>query len=210
LTKAPDVTKVGGSYYLLYSVSTWGSQDSEIGYATSQDLENWTDHGTTGIHSNANKQPFNAIHGSLVHTSDGSKHYMAFGSFWQDIYLADMQSIPTTQFGSEKQIAYQPSGEHGIEAPFIYEHQGTWYMFFSAGKCCYFDVNRPPKGQEYKMMACRSRSAIGPYEDLNGKDCNKGGGTIILASHDWVYGPGSQGVYNDPREGPVIYYSYSK
>jgi arabinan endo-1,5-alpha-L-arabinosidase len=181
-----------------------------MGFATSRDLENWTDQGTVGINSAPNQAPYNAIHGSIVHTSDGNKHYLAFGSFWQDIYLADMEAIPTKQFRKEKQIAYQPAGEHGIEAPFIYEHQGTWYLFFSAGKCCYYDKNRPGNGQEYQIKACRSRSPTGPFEDLYGKDCNQGGGTTILSSHDWVYGPGSQGVLNDPIEGPVIYYSYSK
>jgi arabinan endo-1,5-alpha-L-arabinosidase len=135
---------------------------------------------------------------------------MVFGSFWQNLFLADMDSIPTKNSGREKQIAYQPAGEHAIEAGFIYEHKGTWYLFFSAGKCCYLDNNRPAKGKEYQIMACRSRSPTGPYEDLYGKDCSQGGGTTILPSHDWVFAPGGQGVFDDKIEGTVIYYSYGK
>lgn len=46
-TWAPDVHKVGDTFYLYYSVSTFGSQDSAIGLATSKTLEagSWTDHG---------------------------------------------------------------------------------------------------------------------------------------------------------------------
>ena len=49
--QAPDVTLVGNTYILYYSVSTSGSQDSAIGYATSStmDVNTWTDHGSVGI-----------------------------------------------------------------------------------------------------------------------------------------------------------------
>ena len=36
---APDVTKAGDTYYLYYSVSTFGSQESAIGVATSTTME---------------------------------------------------------------------------------------------------------------------------------------------------------------------------
>src|SRR6266498_2945156 len=46
-TWAPDVHKVGDTFYCYYSVSTFGSQTSAIGLATSKTLEagSWTDHG---------------------------------------------------------------------------------------------------------------------------------------------------------------------
>ncbi|KAF2430397.1 endo-alpha-1,5-arabinanase precursor [Tothia fuscella] len=202
---APDVTKVGDTYYLLYSVSSFGTQDSEIGYATSSNLESWTDHGSTGVGSSKGK-PYNAIDGQLV--SRGNEHYMAWGSFWQDLFIAPMSNPPTKKAGGDKQIAYQPGGEHAVEAPYIFEHEGFWYLFYSAGKCCALDKQRPARGAEYKIMACRSKSVTGPYADQGGKDCKQGGGHTVLPSHDWVYAPGGQGVYKDPKEGPVVYYHY--
>jgi arabinan endo-1,5-alpha-L-arabinosidase len=61
--------------------------------------------------------------------------------------------------------------------------------------------------------------------DANGVACTEGGGTVVLESHDNVYGPGGQyvasisllriistnrhrGVYTDPNLGPVLYYHY--
>lgn len=43
------VILVGSTYYLYYSVSTFGSQSSAIGYATSDTMEygSWVDHGST-------------------------------------------------------------------------------------------------------------------------------------------------------------------
>ena len=52
-------------------------------------------------------------------------------------------------------------------------------------------------------MVCRSTSAVGPFVDKAGTSCRSGGGTKVLESHDWVYGPGGQGVYQDPTYGPV-------
>lgn len=76
------VILVGSTYYMYYAVSTFGSQVSTIGYATSTTMEvgSWTDHGSTGISSSSGKA-YNAIDPSLVQAADGS-YYMSFGSFW--------------------------------------------------------------------------------------------------------------------------------
>jgi hypothetical protein len=85
LTQAPDVQLVGSTYVLYYAVSTFGSQASAIGYATSSTMEagSWTDHGSTGIASSSGKA-YNAIDPNLIKV--GSSYYMNFGSFWGDIY----------------------------------------------------------------------------------------------------------------------------
>ena len=87
---APDVTKVGDIYYLYYSVSTFGSQESAIGVATSTTMEvgTWTDCGSTGVMSHAGSA-YNAIDGNVVLAGDGS-YYMSFGSFWRDIYNVNL------------------------------------------------------------------------------------------------------------------------
>jgi arabinan endo-1,5-alpha-L-arabinosidase len=60
--QAPDVHKVGSLYYMYYAVSSFGSQDSAIGLATSATMElgSWTDLGATGVSSTSAK-PYNAI-----------------------------------------------------------------------------------------------------------------------------------------------------
>lgn len=57
-------------------------------------------------------------------------------------------------------------------------------------------------------MVCRSTSATGGFVDKTGTSCTSGGGTIVLASHGTVYGPGGQGVYDDISLGWVLYYHY--
>ncbi|KAF2728650.1 putative arabinan endo-1,5-alpha-L-arabinosidase A [Polyplosphaeria fusca] len=206
---APDVSKVGNTYYLYYSVSTFGSQDSAIGVATSTSMDpgSWTDGGSTGIQSSAGKA-YNAIDGNLVF--DGTRYVMSFGSFWHGLYSVGMGNPPVRvgEGGASANVGYVPSGEHAQEAAFVYGEGGWWYLFFSVGKCCGYDSGRPAKGAEYRIMVCRSREVGAGYVDQKGTACTAGGGTTVLESHDWVYGPGGQGVFSDPSLGPVLYYHY--
>lgn len=193
---------------MLYSVSAFGSQDSAIGYATSSNLESWTDRGSTGI-SSRKGAPYNAIDGNLI--KDRGKWFMVYGSFWQNLFVSPMSVGDgiIRKAGGDTQIAFQPSGAHEMEAPALFENDGTWWLFYSAGKCCGLDRNRPRPGQEYRIMACVSSGGpTGPFQDRNGRSCKNGGGTVVLPSHGWVYAPGGQGVFHDPILGPVLHYHY--
>jgi arabinan endo-1,5-alpha-L-arabinosidase len=97
-----------------------------------------------------------------------------------------------------------------MEGATIFKYGSYYYLFFSKGSCCNYDKKRPAAGAEYKIMACRSKSATGGFVDKNGVSCTKSGGTTVLASHGYVYGPGGQGVMQDPKYGPVLYYHYGK
>ncbi|TGJ82366.1 hypothetical protein E0Z10_g6420 [Xylaria hypoxylon] len=205
---APDVTLVGSTYYLYYSVSEFGSQNSAIGVATSTTLDvgSWTDRGTTGIQSSSAK-PYNAIDPNLINV-DGT-YYLTWGSFWGDIYQAQMKAAPLTLASgvSSYQVAYDPTTT-AVEGSYIFKYGSYYYLFYSKGKCCGYDAGLPAAGAEYKILACRSSTATGGYVDKNGVACTQGGGTIVLESHDNIYGPGGQGVYQDPTNGPILYYHY--
>jgi arabinan endo-1,5-alpha-L-arabinosidase len=175
------------------------------------DVGTWVDQGSSGIASTKAK-PYNAIDGNLV--EDNGNLYMAFGSFWQGLFISPVRVENDGRLrpvGPERQIAYQPSGDHGIEAAYIYKHEGTFYLIFSAGKCCGLDKNRPAPGTEYRILVCRSTGSVsGPYVDRSGRRCTEGGGTVLYPSHDYIYAPGGQGVYTDPQLGPILYYHYGK
>jgi arabinan endo-1,5-alpha-L-arabinosidase len=207
--QAPAVHQVGSTYILYYTVSTFGSQNSAIGYATSSTMEvnSWIDRGSTGISSSAGK-PYNAIDANLIQA--GSSYYMNFGSFWGDIYQVAMNSAATAASGSSRQIAYNSTGSHALEGAFMYYRSGYYYLFFSSGVCCGYNTNKPAKGEEYKIYVCRSASVTGPFVDKSGKSCTANGGTIVLESHGYVYGPGGQGILADPTYGTVLYYHYGK
>ena len=71
-------------------------------------------------------------------------------------------------------------------------------------------TERPPPGQEYKVLVGRSTSVTGPFVDQAGNELTRGGaGTLVLGSHDNVYAPGGQSVFRDAVSGrDVIVYHY--
>lgn len=149
-------------YTVYYSVSTFGSQSSAIGVATSATMESgsWTDRGNTGIASSSSKA-YNAIDSNLIDV-DGT-YYMNFGSFWHDIYQAPMNSAATKVASSSYNIAYNATGSHSEEGSYMYKYGSYYYLFFSSGTCCGYDTSRPAAGEEYKIMVCRSTSPTGGF-----------------------------------------------
>ncbi|KAH7471118.1 hypothetical protein PRIC1_003067 [Phytophthora ramorum] len=203
---APDVHKVGDYYYLYYSVSSFGTQNSAIGVARSSSLDvgTWEDAGTTGITSDSSKQ-YNAIDPNLVDVDGG--YYLTFGSYWQGIHQTHMRDPPVLSSVDPYQVGFASNFEV-LEGPYIFHHGDFYYLFMSKGKCCTYDKSKPAAGKEYRVLVCRSSKATGGFVDKEGVDCAKDGGTIVLESHDNVYGPGGQGVYDDPKHGPILYYHY--
>lgn len=159
---APDVLQVGNTYYVYYSVSTFGSQNSAIGLATSNSMDcgSFTDHGSTGI-SSSDGDNYNAIDPQLF--SEGSTKLMNFGSFWADIFQAPMANTPTKAAGASYQIAFDPSGTQPTEGAYMIKYGNYYYLFFSNGICCGYDGTRPAPDAEYKVRVCRSDSATGDF-----------------------------------------------
>ncbi|BCS02729.1 arabinan endo-1,5-alpha-L-arabinosidase [Aspergillus luchuensis] len=205
---APDVHYIEQTYYVFYAVSTFGTQNSAIGLATSptMELNTWTDHGSIGVSSHSGKL-YNAIDPNLI-KADGA-FYMNFGSFYDDIYQVPMNAAGTKSAGSSAyNLAFNSTGSQAEEGAYMYQHGNYYYLFFSSGTCCGLDTDRPAPGEEYKIMVCRSTKATGGFVDKDGNDCQANGGTPVLESHDNVYAPGGQGVFDDPEYGPILYYHY--
>ncbi|RDW84950.1 arabinan endo-1,5-alpha-L-arabinosidase-4 [Coleophoma cylindrospora] len=205
---APDVHYVSGTYYLFYAVSSFGSQVSDIGVATSttMDVGSWTDHGATGVASTTGKA-YNAIDPNLIVV--GSSYYLNFGSFWGDIYQVPVSSALGKPSSTSYQLAYNSTGTHAEEGSYMFYYSGYYYLLISSGICCGYDTSLPAAGQEYRIIMCRSTSATGSFVDKDGKACTAGGGSTLLKSHGVVYGPGGQGVFTDTSKGLVLYYHYA-
>lgn len=164
------------------------------------DVGTWTDLGLV-VASDRSKS-YNAIDGNLVVVDD--RRFLSFGSFWNGLYQVPLNSPPTEVLLDAQ--AYQLSYDRtdiAQEAPVVFKDGNFYYLFLSKGSCCGYDRNKPANGTEYRIAVCRSALPTGGFVDRAGVLCTNGGGTIILGSHNWVYGPGGQGVYRDPKNGPV-------
>ncbi|KAK5120726.1 hypothetical protein LTR85_006084 [Meristemomyces frigidus] len=205
---APDVHYLGSTYYLYYAVSTFGTQESVIGVATSATMApgTWADHGSTGVQS-VTGDDYNAIDPNLIVV--GGVNYLTFGSFWGDIFQTTLASNDLTwSGGAPYNIELNTTSPQPSEGAYVYLSGAYYYLFFSSGSCCGYDTDMPAPGDEYKIMVCRSSKVNSGYVDEKGTACTKSGGTLVLGSHGVVYGPGGQGVYLDPTYGPVLYYHY--
>jgi arabinan endo-1,5-alpha-L-arabinosidase len=162
---APDVSQAGSDYYVYYTVSTFGAQNSAIGLATSatMDCGSFRNLGTTGVESRTGDN-YNAIDGNLL--KDGSSYLFNFGSFYSNLYQVNMANPPTKSSGSQRPLAFEPAGEHPEEAPYMVKYGSYYYLFYSVGKCCGYDASRPAAGAEYKIKVCRSATATGGFVSL--------------------------------------------
>lgn len=187
---APDVFKWHGRWWLAYSCSTFGKNNSAIGLLSAPSLASaiWDDEGCV-IASREKRDNWNAIDPNFV-VDDADKPWMVFGSFWDGIQLVPLDSTLHVQRGCKPvTIArrYAPgtqtkmvnptsrfAGPDAIEAPFVFRHDGYYYLFVSWDYCC-----RGMKSN-YRVAVGRSKAVSGPYVDREGRDMLYGGGTVII------------------------------
>ncbi|MBB4609237.1 arabinan endo-1,5-alpha-L-arabinosidase [Sphingomonas yabuuchiae] len=219
---APDIAQVGArvgarvgdGYRLYYSVSRFGTQHSAIGLATATTLDpdapgyGWRDEGL--VIASREGDPYNAIDPAFVRDRQGGE-WLSFGSFWGGIQLIrlDPWSGKPAAGAKPRMIARRDLGDktNAIEAPFIIDHDGWYWLIVSFDFCC-----RGTRSS-YHLRIGRARSIEGPYVDRSGRAMREGGGTMLLqadaAGRDRFRGPGHAGVMRD-RDGRhyLVHHAY--
>lgn len=199
---APDISFHNGVYWLYYSVSTFGSNRSAIGLATSPTGQpgSFTDQGM--VYDSAPGDNYNAIDPSLLVDVE-NRWWLVFGSFWTGIKMIRIDPATGRQSSVDQtrySLASRPDTQ--VEGPVIVSNGGFYYLFVSVGLCC--------RGLDstYRVLVGRSTSPTGPYLDRSGQDLRNGGGTELLASHGRVVGPGGASVMSDTGGDILVYHYY--
>ncbi|MDA1361884.1 family 43 glycosylhydrolase [Glycomyces luteolus] len=189
-----------GLYYLYYSVSTFGSQRSAIGLATSTSLDpsapgyGWTDKGV--VFQSYNGNAYNAIDANIIVDASG-RHWMVFGSWQQGIHTIELDwPSGKPKAGATPIRLATKSG--GIEGPSMTYHNGYYYLFTSIGTCC------AGANSTYKITVGRSTSPTGPFVDAAGVDMRNGGGTVVLGAYGNNVAAGGQSIHR----GFIAYHAY--
>ncbi|MCA9299120.1 MAG: arabinan endo-1,5-alpha-L-arabinosidase, partial [Phycisphaerales bacterium] len=200
---APEISYDGKQYILTFAISTFGSWRSVIGVATAPKIDPaapwlWRDLGPI-VESNADT-PFNAIDPCIVTSSEGGKS-IVFGSQKQGIMLADLDPKSLTLTSEPRPIAARPDGSP-MEAPYLVQRNGWWYLFVSYDACC--------KGVEstYNVRVGRSKSIAGPYVDHQNRPMLKGGGMQILRRRAPQAGPGHCSVLERNGQWYIAHHYY--
>lgn len=187
---APDIIQWHGSWWMAYSCSTFGKNGSAIGLLKKSSLSFpvWKDEGCI-VSSQEKRDDWNAIDPNFV-IDDNDNPWLVWGSFWDGIQLVRLDTTMHIAAGEQprtiarryakgfKDAAPNPTskyaGTNAIEAPFIFKHDGYYYLFVSWDYCC-----RGSKSN-YRVAVGRSKQVDGPYLDREGKDMRDGGGTLFI------------------------------
>lgn len=200
---APDIFYYNNTYYLTYSVSSFGSNRSLIALATNKSLDpqspdyRWIDQGIV-LRSNSSDN-FNAIDSNICLDAQGVP-WMSFGSFWSGIKMVQLD--PGTMKAVSNYRLYSLAYNSSIEAPFIVERKGYYYLFVSWGACC--------KGVDstYNIRVGRASAITGPYYDKNGNNMMNSAATLIDQGNTRWKGPGHQAVYLSGETAILVNHAY--
>jgi arabinan endo-1,5-alpha-L-arabinosidase len=208
---APDIVKIGDTFNLYYSLSTWGDPDPGIGVATaSHPLGPWTDHGkvlrSLEIGVNNSIDP-------AVFVEDG-RVYMIWGSF-RGLYGVELTSDGLALLDGEQAAqtkiliaGFDTSTQWNgttYEAPFIYKKNQYFYMFVSSGTCC------AGHSSSYNVRVARSTNPLGPYIDSNGASMlGSYRGHQVVVSSFYFAGPGHNAVIADDEGNDwLVYHAFN-
>ena len=213
---APDVVRWHNRWWLAYSCSTFGKNTSAIGLMSAATLTGrWSDEGCM-VASQKGRDDWNAIDPCFV--IDGDTPWLCWGSFWDGIQLAPLDTtmhlaaapvtIARRYRPGDASAAANPTSKHAgtnaIEAPFIYQRDGWFYLFVSWDYCC-----RGAKSN-YRVAVGRSRSVDGPYLDREGRNMLHGGGTLFLEGDKQAFeAAGHCAVYDFDGQTLFICHGYS-
>ncbi len=200
---APDIEKIGDLYYLYYSVSEFGTNQSYIGVATSASIEGpWNDQGEV-IKSTKGDEP-NAIDPNII-VDDNGDYWMSYGSFFGGIYVVRLDpsngKLKAPGFGQKIASRDHLSEQGALEGPYIiYKPDLKMYYLFVSYDSLFAD---------YNVRVGRANAITGPYLDYNGNNMNDTtyrpqyeignkilGGYKFLAGEGWT-APGHNSVLQD-------------
>jgi arabinan endo-1,5-alpha-L-arabinosidase len=192
---APEIHEHAGIYYLYYSASRFGFNQSIIALATNTTLDpqdpnyKWVDRGLVAQSQTTND--FNAIDPAIIEDRAGVP-YLAFGSYWSGIRMWKLE-WPSGKLAPGQaeplRIADRFIPPNAIEAPAFLYRNGWYYLFVSMDACC------AGTNSTYRIAVGRARSPTGPYFDKLGTPLMHSGGTVILSEQGAMFGPGGQSIF---------------
>lgn len=220
---APDIAENNGTYYLYYSVSRFGTNNSAIGVVTNETLNpddpdfEWVDHGHV-VQSVPGRDMWNAIDPNLTFDDEGTP-WLSFGSYWLGIKIVKLKNNLTEVANSpqswrtiasrhrywkldERTAGNSYSGD--IEASFIFKKDGYYYLFASWDRCC------ADEESTYKIVVGRSKDITGPYLDKADQKLIHGGGTLVAKGKGKWAAVGHNAAYTFDDTDYLLFHGYDK
>ncbi len=158
---APDVIKIGDTFYLYYAASRFGTNQSFIGLAAGKSMEGpWENKGE--VIKSTSSSSWNAIDPNPVYDTGGNL-YMSFGSFFGGIFIVELdKTTGKIKDGCKPSLIATRSNSvaSAIEGPYIiYNPEYKKYYLF---------VSYDSLSKDYNVRVGRADKITGPYVDFNG------------------------------------------
>ncbi|MEM2179134.1 MAG: arabinan endo-1,5-alpha-L-arabinosidase [Candidatus Methanomethylicaceae archaeon] len=208
---APDVKFMNNRYYLYYSASTFGKNQSYIGLATSNSPEGpWKDEGE--VIKTKQGDPVNAIDPCLVFDENGEP-WLSYGSFWSGIYIIKIDK--RTGKPLERGFGINIARRKGTVAGAV---EGSYIIYNPKFKKYYLFVSYDSLSSDYNVRVGRSDKITGPYVDYNGNLMTdltlppEEVGTKILGGYKfendegWI-APGHNSILNDGDDWYIVHHA---
>lgn len=221
---APDIARVGDQWVLYYQSHIGGTCNAGTGVATNITLDpdspdyHWVDHGLVlrstplfdgiDIICGQDEAFYNAIDPHLFIDVD-DRPWLAFGSTIGGLLLAEIDPVtfrPTQHPRDFVTLAardlLQPGPIPIIEAPYLINREGWYYLFLSHNSCC------QGADTKYKILVGRSRNLKGPYVDREGVSLLEDGGTVLIEREGTMIGTGHADVYSENGFDYLVHHAY--
>ena len=207
---APDAIFLNNQFYLYYAVSTFGSNVSAIGLATSPTLNPsasnyaWTDQGV--VVQSTSSSNFNAIDPSVMQDATTGRLWMTYGSFWSGIYVRELDPTTGKPKAGTNPVNVATGPGTAVEGSTLVQHGGFYYLFVNWGACC------DGVDSTYNIRVGRSASPTGPFLDANGVNMlntGAGGGTLFMGNVGNMIGPGGFGMFSQAGQDYFSFHYYS-
>jgi arabinan endo-1,5-alpha-L-arabinosidase len=142
----------------------------------------------------------NSIDPGLLMDTSGN-WWLSFGSFFGGIKMVQINPSTGRLLNSTCYSLANRLVGTAIEGAYVYPHGGYYYLFASLDACC------DSTSSTYHVVVGRSTSPNGPFTDRGGLAMTSGGGTIVVATHGNIIGPGGESVFPD-ADGDIFVYHY--
>ena len=189
---APDVMKLGDRYLCIYGATGGGLGGGHNGriltmWNKTLDPKSPDFRWTTAVEvcSSDGMEDQDAIDPCLFLDPTTARLWATYGTYFGTIRIIELD--PATGYrvkgNVEKDIAID------CEATDLIFRDGWYYLLGTHGTCC------DGANSTYNIIVGRSRSPYGPFLDNVGRDMLQGGGKMVVAAEERVFGAGHFGRY---------------
>ena len=188
---APDAIKIGDRYLVGYSSTGGGLGGGHAGRI----LTMWNKTLDPNSPDFAYTEPIEVARSEMDEDcdaidigflmDDAGRLYCTYGTYFGNIRMVELDPATGGRLKGNKAVDVAID----CEASVMMYRDGWYYLLGTHGTCC-DGVN-----STYNIVVGRSRSAAGPFLDNVGRDMLRGGGKMVIAAEERLFGAGHFGRY---------------